>query len=86
MNTKLRGDKTQVRKLGMYRQYLEQRREALEAQNSSYRNALKATSEGFTDKLDCLEAEISGLTATTAKLQQQKGALVNKIREYQGEI
>jgi len=52
----------------------------------SYRNELKSINIGFNDKIKQLDIENEILIEENNKLQNQKGALVNKIREYQNEI
>lgn len=49
----------------------------------SYRNELKSINIGFNDKIKQLDKENEILIEENNKLQNQKGALVNKIREYQ---
>ena len=47
---------------------------------------MKATSDGFGQKIAELDKLNEVLVQENTKLQNQKGALVSKIREYQSEI
>lgn len=49
----------------------------------AYKNELKSVNIGFNDKIKQLDKENEDLMEENSKLQNQKGALVNKIREYQ---
>lgn len=67
----------------MQKQFLQKNELYLHEENMAYKNELKSVNIGFNDKIKQLDKENEDLMEENNKLQNQKGALVNKIREYQ---
>lgn len=70
----------------MQKQFLKNKEIVLREQNVAYRNELKSINIGFSDTIIELNRQNDELIQENIKLQNQKGALVNKIREYQNDI
>lgn len=67
----------------MQKQFFQKNELFLHEENMEYKNELKSVNIGFNDKIKQLDKENEDLMEENNKLQNQKGALVNKIREYQ---
>jgi SMC interacting uncharacterized protein involved in chromosome segregation len=70
----------------LQKQYFQKKESQLHEENLSYKNELKSVNIGFNDRIKQLDKANEELMEENNKLQNQKGALVNKIREYQNEI
>ncbi len=64
----------------MQKQFLKNKEILLREQNVTYKNELKSINIGFSDTIIELNRYNDELIQQNAKLQNQKGALVNKIR------
>ena len=62
---------------------MKRQKDELEETNTQYKVQLKRTNLGFGEKIKELDVYNDELIKETSKLQNQKEALVGKIREYQ---
>ena len=83
---KIRIEKGLLFKMNQQILYLETIRGELNDQNKQNKFKLKSLSEGFSAKIKEMDEINDILMKDRTKLQNQKEALANKVREYQHEI